>query len=49
MVGKQVSVLVEQDGAGYTENYFRVQTKMPDKVGQIITGIVRKEQNELVF
>lgn len=49
MGGKRVSVLVEQDGSGYTENYFKVQTGKPDKVGQIITGIVRKEQDELVF
>ena len=49
MVGKRVSVLVEQDGSGYTENYFKVQTGQPNKVGQIITGILRKEQDELVF
>lgn len=49
MVGKCVSVLVEQDGSGYTENYFKVQTGQPNKVGQIITGVLRKEQDELVF
>lgn len=49
MVGKRVSVLVEQDGSGYTENYFRVQTRQSNKVGQIIIGVLRKEQNELVF
>ena len=49
MVGKEVSVLVEQDGTGYTENYLLVQTKRPEAVGQIITGTVRKENNELVF
>ena len=49
MVGKEVSVLVEQDGNGYTENYLPVKTNRPDLAGQIITGTVRKEQDELVF
>ena len=49
MVGKEVSVLIEKDGVGYTENYLPVRTGYPDKAGQIVTGIVRKEQNELVF
>jgi len=49
MVGKEVSVLVEQEGIGYTENYLPVQTHRPDLMGHIITGIVRKEQDELVF
>ena len=50
MVGKTVSVLVEKEGIGYTENYFGVQTGMPDKIGQIVTGQIRgKEQDELVF
>ena len=49
MVGKEVSVLVEQDGTGYTENYLPVKTGHPEAVGQIITGIARKEKDELVF
>lgn len=49
MVGKEVSVLVEQDGIGYTENYLPVQTHRPDCAGQIITGVVRKDKDELVF
>ena len=50
MVGKQVSVLVEQTGLGYTENYFPVQTKRPDLAGQILTAVIQgKEKDELVF
>ena len=50
MVGQRVSVLVEKDGIGYSENYLPVRTGQSDKMGQIVTGIVRgKEQHELVF
>ena len=50
MIGKKVSVLVEQTGTGYTENYFPVQTKQPDLAGQILTATVQgKEKDELVF
>ena len=49
MIGQTVSVLVEQNGTGYTENYFPVRVSS-GKPGQIITGrIQRKEENELVF
>ena len=47
--GKEVSVLVEQDGLGYTENYMPVKVKRPCQVGQIITGVVHKNGSELVL
>jgi len=50
MVGKKVSVLVEQTGLGYTENYFPVQTNRPDLSGGILTVVIRgKEKDELVL
>ncbi|MBQ7413583.1 MAG: tRNA (N(6)-L-threonylcarbamoyladenosine(37)-C(2))-methylthiotransferase MtaB [Alphaproteobacteria bacterium] len=49
MVGQTVSVLVEQNGTGYTENYLPVRVSK-GLSGQIITGCIRgKEGNELVF
>ena len=49
MVGQTVSVLVEQNGTGYTENYLPVRA-VNGRTGQIVTGRVRgKEGNELVF
>ncbi|MDY6407369.1 MAG: tRNA (N(6)-L-threonylcarbamoyladenosine(37)-C(2))-methylthiotransferase MtaB [Pseudomonadota bacterium] len=50
MIGERVSVLVEQTGVGYTENYFPVRVGKTELSGQIITGVIaRKENNELVF
>ena len=50
MVGKTVSVLVEQNGFGYTDNYIGVQVKQADPIGKIVVGQVRgKDKNELVF
>jgi len=50
MVGKTVSILVEQTGIGYTENYFPVRVSRQDLVGQVITARIRgKEKDELVI
>ena len=50
MVGKTVSILVEQTGIGYTENYFPVRTGQPELAGRIIKACIkRKEQDELVI
>ena len=50
MVGKKVSILLEQTGIGYTENYFPVRTGRPELAGQIITArIAGKEKDELVI
>ena len=50
MVGKKVSVLVEQTGIGYTENYFPVRIGRPDLAGQIIeVYLTGKDQDELVI
>lgn len=50
MVGKTVSVLVEQTGSGYTENYFPVRVGRSDLAGRIIEALIKgKEQNELVI
>ena len=50
MVGKKVSILIEQTGIGYTENYFPVRTGKPERAGQIITAcIAGKEKDELVI
>ncbi|MBR6411787.1 MAG: tRNA (N(6)-L-threonylcarbamoyladenosine(37)-C(2))-methylthiotransferase MtaB [Alphaproteobacteria bacterium] len=50
MVGKTVSVLVEQTGIGYTENYFPVRVGKSDLAGRIVEALIKgKEQNELVI
>ena len=50
MVGKTVSVLVEQTGIGYTENYFPVRVGRSDLAGQIQKVlIVGKDKDELVI
>ena len=50
MVGKTVSVLVEQNGFGYTDNYIGVRVPQTDSVGQIVVGRIQgKDKNELVF
>ena len=50
MVGKTVSVLVEQTGIGYTENYFPVRVGKPELAGQVIDVLITgKDENELVI
>lgn len=48
-IGKRVKVLIEKDGAGYSENYLKVRTSHVDKAGEIVDVIIKgRELNELV-
>ncbi|MBQ8251120.1 MAG: tRNA (N(6)-L-threonylcarbamoyladenosine(37)-C(2))-methylthiotransferase MtaB [Alphaproteobacteria bacterium] len=47
-IGKTLSVLVETQGVGYTENYLKVKTNC-EKTGEIIPVLITgREKNELV-
>ncbi|MBR4926971.1 MAG: tRNA (N(6)-L-threonylcarbamoyladenosine(37)-C(2))-methylthiotransferase MtaB [Alphaproteobacteria bacterium] len=49
MVGKTISVLVEQPFEGTSENYLKVRFETPQIVGQIVdVRITKRENNELV-
>ncbi len=47
-IGKTMTVLIETEGFGYTENYLRVKTNC-DRIGKIVPVIITgREKNELV-
>jgi threonylcarbamoyladenosine tRNA methylthiotransferase MtaB len=48
MIGKKVSVLIEQDGFGYTDTYMPVRTKQPTTVGQIMTILITGRDGDVL-
>ena len=47
-IGQSVSVLVEQDGMGYTDTYLPVRTGRTDCVGQMITVVITGRDGDVL-
>lgn len=48
MIGKTVSVLVEQDGFGYTDTYLPVRIQQPVAIGQTVEIVITGRDNDVL-
>lgn len=48
MMGKTVSVLVEQDGFGYTDTYLPVRIQQPVAIGQTVEIVITGRDNDVL-